>query len=54
LLNRFDAGAVMDVEAFADLAVRPEVQATVGEHAVHIQDQQANLPDPLSYVGHAT
>jgi hypothetical protein len=38
-----DAGAVAYVKAFHFFAARREIQPAVSEHAVHIQDQQANV-----------
>jgi len=34
--------AVLDVETLQWLAARAVIQAAIGEHAIHIQDQQAN------------
>jgi hypothetical protein len=38
----FQSVTVLDVEALQLLAARAVIQAPIGEHAIHIQDQQAN------------
>lgn len=40
--QRLQSVAVLDVEALQLLAARAVIQAAIGEHAIHIQDQQAN------------
>ena len=40
--QRLQSVAVLDVETLQRLPARTVIQASIGEHAIHIQDQQAN------------
>jgi hypothetical protein len=40
--QRLQAVAVLDVETLQLLPARAVIHASIGEHAIHIQDQQAN------------
>src|SRR5690554_3517823 len=50
--QHLDAVSVQGVEGLELAAVGQEVQTAVGEHAVHVEDRQANLAGALHQLGH--
>jgi len=42
-LQELDAETILDMEGFELLAVIAVVEAAIGEHAIHVEEQQADL-----------